>query len=115
MAISKTAAKFRKTGDTLDHVPSEDVAAGAVVRACGLVCIALHAIPAGSHGALKVLRRGEVVELTTDEAIGETAGGTAVYVDDAGLATKASSGAALVGYTHSAVAAGDLSFEVVCA
>lgn len=115
MAITKTAAKFRKTGDTLDYTPTADVEAGAVVKVCDLVCIALCAIPANTRATLKVLHRGEVVELETNEAIGETTAGTKIYVDSSGLATKTASGNTLVGCAAKAIGANDLSFEVVCA
>ena len=57
-----------------------------------------------------------VVEVTTDEAIGSTNAGTAIYIVDAtGLASKSSSSATLLGYARAAVGSTDLSFEVVCA
>ncbi len=122
MAISKTSAIFRKTGGTLDFTPGEDVAEGKIIVERGFVCLAQRAIPAGVSGALKILQRGEVVEITTDEAIGETDAGTAIYVTPAGLVTKdADDGEdtptayALLGWTAKAVGADDLSFEVVCA
>ena len=115
MAIVATAAKFRKTGDTLDYTPSADVKAGAIVKVDGLLCIAQWDIPANTTGVLKVLHRGEVVEVTTDEAIGATNAGVAIYVDANGLVTKTSTSNTLLGYTRAAVGATDLSFEVVCA
>lgn len=115
MAITKTAAKFRKTGDTLDYTASANVAAGAIIKANGLICMAQWDIPANTPGALKVLHRGEVIEVTADEAIGATAAGTAIYVDASGLVTKTSSSGTLLGYTRAAVGPTDLSFEVVCA
>ena len=122
MAISKTSAIFRKTGRTLDFTPGADVAEGGIIVTCGLVCLAQRAIPAGTAGALTVLQRGEVVEISTDEAIGATDAGTAVYVTPAGLVTKdADDGEdtptayTLLGWTAKAVGADDLTFEVVCA
>lgn len=115
MAIAATSAKFRKTGDTLDYTPGSAVSAGDIIKADGLLCIALWDIPASTHGVLKILHRGEVVEVTTDEAIGSTDAGTAIYVTSAGLVSKTESGNTLLGYTAKAVAAGDLTFEVVCA
>jgi predicted RecA/RadA family phage recombinase len=123
MAISKTSAVFRKTGDTLDFTPGEDVAEGKIIVERGFVCLAQRAISAGVSGALKILQRGEVVEITTDEAIGETDAGTAVYVVPAsGIVTKdADDGEdtptayTLLGWTAKAVGADDLTFEVVCA
>lgn len=115
MAIAATSAIFRKTGDTLDYTPSADVKAGAIVKVDGLLCIAQWDIPANTTGVLKVLHRGEVVEVTTDEAIGATNAGVAIYVDSSGLATKTSTNNTLLGYTRAAVGSTDLSFEVVCA
>ena len=116
MAISSTAAKFRKTGDTLDYTAGADIPAGKIIKVDGLLCIALSPIANGATGALKVLQRGEVVEVTTNEAIGSTNAGTAIYIVDAtGLASKSSSSATLLGYARAAVGSTDLSFEVVCA
>lgn len=115
MAISTTAAKFRKTGDTLDYTPAAAVKAGDIIKVDGLLCLAQWDIPANEPGVLKVLHRGEVVEVTTDEAIGATNAGVAIYIDSSGLATKTSTSNTLLGYTRAAVGATDLSFEVVCA
>ncbi|MBR4353777.1 MAG: DUF2190 family protein [Kiritimatiellae bacterium] len=114
MAISSTAAKFRKTGDTLDYTAGADIPAGKIIKVDGLLCIALSPIANGKTGALKVLHRGEVVEVTTNEAIGSTNAGVAIYVDSDGLATKTSTSNTLLGYTRAAVGSSDLSFEVVC-
>ena len=115
MAISTTAAKFRKTGDTLDYTAASAVKAGDILKVDGLLCMAQWDIAQGATGALKVLQRGEVVEVTTDEAIGATNAGVAIYVDSSGLATKTSTNNTLLGYTRAAVGSTDLSFEVVCA
>ncbi len=115
MAISKTSAVFRKCGDTLDFTPAADIAAGAIIVTCGLVCLATHPIAGGTPGALKILHKGEVVEVTTDEAIGETAAGTAVYATSAGLVTKTESVNTLVGHVRAAIGSTDLTFEIVCA
>lgn len=115
MAISTTAAKFRKTGDTLNYTAAAAVSAGAILKVDGLLCLALAPIAVGETAALKVLHRGEVVEVTTDDAIGATNAGVAIYVDSSGLATKTSTSNTLLGYTRAAVGATDLSFEVVCA
>ena len=116
MAIAATSAKFRKTGDTLDYTPSSAVSAGAIIVVDGLTCIAQWDIPASTPGVLKVLQRGEVVEVTTDEAIGSTNASVAIYVVAAtGLVTKTSTSNVLLGYTRAAVGSTDLSFEVVCA
>lgn len=115
MAISSTAAKFRKAGDTLDYTAGADVSAGTFINSCGLICVALSDIAKGETAALKVLHRGEVVEVSTNEAIGAMSAAGAVYVTAAGLVTKTSDGNTLLGYTRAAVGASDLSFEVVCA
>lgn len=117
MAIKKTSAKFRKCGDTLDYTPSADVPAGKIIVVNGLFCLAQWPIAKGEAGTLKVLKRGEVVEVTTDEAIGETNAGMAIYVTSAGLVSKSDASGAnkLLGYTAKAVGSTDLSFEVVCA
>ena len=57
----------------------------------------------------------KVVEVVTNEAIGETNAGVAIYIDSSGLATKTSTSNTLLGYTRAAVGSTDLSFEVVCA
>ena len=115
MAISTTAAKFRKTGDTLDYTAASAVKAGDIIVVDGLNCIAQWNIAQGATGVLKILHRGEVVEVTTDEAIGSTNAGVAIYVDSSGLATKTSTSNVLLGYARAAIGATDLSFEVVCA
>ena len=115
MAITATAAKFRKTGDTLDYTAGANISAGKIIKVDGLLCLAQHPIANGETGALKVLQRGEVVEVTTNEAIGSTAADVAIYVDSSGLATKTPTSNTLLGYTRAAVGSTDLSFEVVCA
>ena len=115
MAISTTAAKFRKTGDTLDYTAASAVKAGDILKVDGLLCIAQWDIAQGATGALKVLQRGEVVEVTTDEAIGSTNAGVAIYVDSSGLATKTSTSNTRLGYTRAAGGSTDLACEVVCA
>ena len=116
MAISTTAGIFRKSGDTLDYTPAADVAAGKIIVTAGCNCLALRPLPANQLGSLKILHKGEVVQITTDEAIGETAAGTAIYVVPAtGLVTKTSTSNTLLGYARAAVGATALSFEVVCA
>lgn len=115
MAISTTAGIFRKSGDTLDYTPSAAVAAGKIITTAGCNCLALWPIAANEAGSLKILHKGEVIEVTTDEAIGATNAGVAVYVDANGLVTKTSTSNTLLGYTRAAVGATDLSFEIVCA
>ena len=114
MAISTTAAKFRKTGDTLDYTAVANIKQGQLVVVDGFVCMAMYPIANGSTGTIKVLHRGEVIEVMTNDAIGSTDAGTAIYVTSAGLVSKTESGNTLLGYTAKAGAAGDLSFEVVC-
>lgn len=114
MAITTTAAKFRKTGNTLDYTAGANIPAGKIIKVDGLLCMAQHPIANGEKGALKVLQRGEVVEVTTNEAIGSTNAGVAIYIDGDGLATKTSTSNTLLGYTRAAVGSTDLSFEVVC-
>lgn len=115
MAISTTAAKFRKTGDTLDYTAASAVKAGDIIVVDGLNCLALWDIPAGTLGSLKILHRGEVIEITTDDAIGATNAGTALYVDSSGLVTKTSTSNTLLGYAAAAIGATDLTFRVICA
>lgn len=116
MAISTTAAKFRKTGDTLDITASANIPAGAIKVIDGCNCLALWPVANGEKGSLKVLQRGEVIEVATNEAIGETSAGTAIYVVAAtGLVTKTSTSNVLLGYARAAIGATDLTFEVVCA
>lgn len=115
MAITKNYAKFRKCGDTLDYTPSADVAAGALVVVGKIVGLAQWPIAKGAAGTLKVLKRGEVVEVTADDALGETAAGTALYVTSAGLVTATGTNNTLVGYAAAAIGASDKTFEIVCA
>ena len=117
MSISKTSAVFRKNGLTRDITATENIEAGDIKIVDGLMCMAQWPIAKGETGVLKVLKRGEVVEITTDEAIGETNAGMAIYVTSAGLVSKSDASGAnkLLGYTAKHVGSTDLSFEVVCA
>ena len=126
MAISTTAAKFRKTGETLDYVAAANVMAGEIKVVCGLVCLALWDIAQGEKSTLKILRRGEVIDVAIDDALGDSKvdAGTAVYVVPAsGLVTlSADDGEAesptaykLLGHTAADVATADRNFSVVCA
>lgn len=123
MAISTTTGKFRKAGDTLDYTAAADISAGTVIVVDGVCAIALQDVANGDTAALKVLQRGEVVEITTDDAIGATDAGTALYVIPAsGLVTKDADDGEdtptaykLLGYARAAIGATALSFEVVCA
>ena len=116
MAIAATSAKFRKTGDTLDYTAGANIKQGQLIVVDGCVCMAMYPIANGKTGSLKILHKGEVVEVTTDEAIGATDAGTAIYVVAAtGLVTKTSTSNTLLGYARAAITATALSFEVVCA
>jgi len=126
MAISKTSAKFTKEGDTLNYTVAANgtaVKCGAFLTAAGCNCLALREIAAGTTGALKILQRGEVVTITTDDAIGQTNAGVAVYLDGNNLVTKSATRTVgestvnntLLGYTAGAVTATDLSFDIICA
>ena len=116
MAISTTAGTFRKCGDTIDYTAGANIPAGTFIKVGGFLCLAQWPIANGETGALKVLHRGEVVEVATDEAIGSTNASVAIYVVAAtGLVTKTSTSNVLLGYTRAAVGSTDLSFEVVCA
>ena len=121
MAISTTQGKFRKTGDTLDYTATSDVSAGDILIVDGLACLAQWDIANGAAGVLKVLKRGEVVELATDDAIDATDANTAIYLDGDGLPTTSSDDGEdtptpyrLFGYTAAAVGATDLKFRVIC-
>lgn len=123
MAITTTAAKFVKDGQTLDYTPTSAVSCGDILVVDGLNCIALWDIAANAAGTLKVLQRGEVISVTTDDAIGATNAGVAIYVVPAtGLVTKSANDGGnpaadykLLGYTAAAVGSTDKTFEVVCA
>lgn len=115
MAITTTAAKFVKDGQTLDYTPTSAVSCGDILVVDGLNCIALWDIAANAAGTLKVLQRGEVISVTTDDAIGTTNAGVAIYVDSSGLVTKTETNNTLLGYTAAAVGSTDKTFEVVCA
>ena len=119
MAISKTAGVFVKEGDTLDITIAADGTAincGDIKVVDGCNCLALWDIAAGTSGTMKILHKGEVVKITTDEAIGATAAGTAIYVVAAtGLVTKTDTNNTLLGYAAAAIGATDLSFDIVCA
>ena len=126
MAISTTKGKFRKTGGTLDYTASADVSAGDIIVVDGLACLAQWDIAQGEKSTLKILRRGEVVDVAIDDALGgsKVDAGTAVYViPSSGLVTlSADDGDAesptaykLLGYTAADVATADREFSVVCA
>lgn len=121
MAISTTVGKFCKAGDTLDYTATSDVSAGDILIVDNLACLALWPIANGDAGDLKILHRGDVVELVNDDAIGAVNANTAIYLDGNGLpTTDANDGEdeptayRLFGYTAAAVGATDLKFRVVC-
>lgn len=126
MAISKQSGIFRKEGKTLDIT----IAANGTAIKCGDIkivngfnCLALWDIAAGTSGTLHILQRGEVVEVTVDDALGETNAGVAIYLDENGVITKTAThtegaGTApntLLGYTRTAVASTAKVFEIVAA
>ena len=121
MAISSNLAKFRKTGDTIDYKPGSATPAGTIVKVGGVFGLALWDIAANEVSTLKVLQRGEVIEVTTDDAIGETAAGTAIYlIPESGLVTKSADDGedtptAYPLYARTAIGATDLAFEILCA
>ena len=115
MAITSTTAVFRKSGETLNYKPAAAVSCGAIKTIDGLNCIALWDIAANEESTLKILQRGEVIEITTNDAIGSTAAGAAIYVDSSGLATKTSTNNTLLGYAAAAIGATDNTFQGVCA
>lgn len=105
-------AIYRKSGATLDYTATADIAAGTFVAFGGFNCLAQWDIAAGETGALKILQRGEVVEVTVDTALGEIAAGATLYVSDGEVSTK---GTTVLGYAAAAVGATDTTFSVVCA
>ncbi len=123
MAITTTAGKFVKDGQTLDYTPTSAVSCGDLIVVDGAVCLAPWDIAANTAGTLKILQRGEVVSITTDDAIGATNAGVAIYVIPAsGLVTKSANDGGnpatdykLLGYAAAAIGATDKTFEVVCA
>lgn len=117
MAISSTTGVFIKEGKTLEVTIAANgtpISCGAIKVIDGCNCLALWDIPAGTTGSLHILHKGEVVRLTTNEAIGSTTAGTALYVDSSGLVTKTSTNNTLLGYARAAIGSTDLSFDVVC-
>ena len=115
MAISKNSAKFTKCGDTIDYTATADVACGAIIKVGGLFGLATSPIAANTTGALKCLKRGEIVTITADDKIGATTAGTAIYMTSANLVSKTDTNNTLFGYARSAISADDLSFEVIVA
>ena len=106
--------KFIKCGDTLDITPEAEIAVGTIKKVAGLLCLATWTIPANQPGTMKVLQRGEVINVETAVAIGQTAAGVAVYVDSTGAVTKTADSNTLLGYTAAAVGSTDKTFDVIC-
>lgn len=115
MAINTSKAKFVKCGETMNVKFTAEVKCGAIKSVNGCTCIALWDIPANEPSTMKILHKGEVISVETNESIGATNAGVAIYVTSAGLITKTESGNTLLGYTAAAVASGDLVVEIVCA
>ena len=115
MAISKNSAVFTKCGDTIDYTPAADVAAGTIVKVGGLYCLATSPVAANALGAVKCLKRGEVITVTADDAIGAAAAGTAIYMNASNLVTLTATNNTLVGYARAAITATDKTFEMICA
>lgn len=126
MAISTQSGVFRKEGKTLDITIAADgtkIPCGAIKTVNGMNCLALWDIDVGTSGTLHILQRGEVVEVTVDDVLGETNAGVAIYLDENGVLTKTAThtegaGTApntLLGYTRTAVASTAKTFEIVCA
>lgn len=106
--------KFVKSGDTLDITPEAKIAVGTIKKVAGLLCLATWTLEAGKPGTMKVLQRGEVINVETAVAIGQTDAGVAVYVDSAGAVTKTAGSNTLLGYTAAAVGSTDKTFDVIC-
>ena len=106
--------KFVKCGDTIDITPEAEIAVGTIKQVAGLLCLATWTLEAGKPGTMKVLQRGEVINVETAVAIGTTAEGVAVYVDSTGAVTKTADNNTLLGYTAAAVGSTDKTFDVVC-
>lgn len=72
-------AIYRAVGESIDHTPSSDVAAGDIVVRGNLVCVAKLDIPAGELGAVATRGLFEAVKDDSDLADGDP-----VYWDDDG-------------------------------
>lgn len=72
-------ARFRHVGDSIDHTPGSDVAAGAVVVVGSMVTVATRAIAANAPGALAVRGVFEFVKVT-----GAFSKGAKLYWDEDG-------------------------------
>lgn len=106
--------KFVKCGDTIDITPEAEIAVGTIKKVAGLLCLATWTLEAGKPGTMKVLQRGEVINVETEVAIGTTDAGVAVYVDSTGEVTKTAGSNTLLGYTAAAVGSTDKTFDVIC-
>ncbi len=99
-------ANFIQEGDSIDHTPGADVAAGAVVVQNELIGVAKRAIPAGTVGSLAVKGVFDFPKATG--ASTAIAAGLNVYWNSgSGLATTTASGNKLLGKTVRAAADAD--------
>ena len=88
-------ARYIQRGESIDHTPEEDVAAGDIVKLGGLVGVAKLDIKAGELGALAVVGVYELATGATAVAVGDL-----VSVDPATgkVCTPAASGAVKFGH-----------------
>jgi predicted RecA/RadA family phage recombinase len=87
-------AIFIHDGDTIDHIPSTDVAAGAVVVQGELIGIAKQPIKAGKLGALSVVG---VFDFPVTSLTGWAVGDLAYWDATAQVATETQAGNKLLG------------------
>jgi predicted RecA/RadA family phage recombinase len=85
---------FIHDGDTIDHTPTADVAAGAVVVQGNLVGVAKQPIKAGELGALAVVG---VFDFPVASLTGWAVGDTAYWDATAQVATETQTGNKLLG------------------
>lgn len=104
-------AQFIHDGNSIDHTPSGNLAAGAVVVQGDLVGVAKLAIPASTLGALAVTGVFDFPKATgTGTALG--AGVTAYWDATAQQASTTSSGGKLLGKTTRAAADADTTVRI---
>lgn len=97
-------ARYIQRGDSIDHTPTADVAAGDIVKLGKLVGIAKLDIKAGELGALALTGVYEVAKGDAVFAVGDEVGWDAVS-SKAVIASTA--GCTKLGYAIGAAAAGD--------
>jgi predicted RecA/RadA family phage recombinase len=85
---------FNHDGDTIDHIPTADVAAGAVVVQGELVGVAKQPIKAGKLGALSVVG---VFDFPVTSLTGWAVGDLAYWDNTNKVATKTQTGNKLLG------------------